>query len=43
VITLAPDQHDHVSLWHVFESIKRLEGRPAADAKKLDVAKPDTN
>jgi hypothetical protein len=43
VITLAPDQHANASLWRVFESIKRLEGRPAADTKKLDVATPDTN
>lgn len=43
VVTLAPDQHANASLWRVFESIKRLEGRPAADTKKLDVAKPDTN
>jgi len=43
VITLAPDQHDHVSSWRVFESIKRLEGRPATDTKKLSVARPDTN
>jgi hypothetical protein len=43
VITLAPDQHANASLWRVFESIKRLEGRATGNAKRLKVAPADTN